>query len=30
MESTEKRAYMQALSEADRITLKEMISSSII
>jgi hypothetical protein len=30
MESTEKKAYMQALSEADRMALKDMIASSIL
>jgi len=30
MEQAEKRAYMQALSEADRMALKEMIANSII
>jgi hypothetical protein len=30
MESSEKQAYMQSLSEADRLALKDMIASSIV
>jgi len=30
MEQTEKKAYMQGLSEADRMALKEMILSSVL